>query len=292
MKPYRKLLCLLIVALLYLNSGIFVAMAKTEAEEKIVPILMYHNIVDDIAGHDPSANIEKENFKSHIRAILRAGYTPVKLSDYCDAVKNDKPLPEKPIVVTFDDGYASNYWIAYPFLREFDFPATIFVVTESVGMKANGQYYEHFTWKQAKEMDASGIIDIQSHTHSHKNMGLLSRGMRNLEFRLSKYLIEKNLGKECKIFAYPYGSYDQETYNLGYLAGYEVQLKVYDTESSEDYLANSTKDGLENLTRLTISNDLDSEELIEFIRQAEENTKNKKIEKKITKTLDNLSEIE
>ena len=159
-------------------------------------------------------------------------------------------------------------------------------------MRANEKYYEHFTWAQAKEMNNSGIIDIQSHTHSHKNMGTLTRGMRNLEFRLSKYLIEKNLGKECTIFAYPYGSYDQETYSLGYLAGYEVQLKVYDADSSEDFLANSTKDGLENLTRLTISNDLNSQELIEFIKQAEENTKNKKIEKKITKTLDNLSEIE
>ena len=80
-------------------------------------------------------------------------------------------MPENPIAITFDDGYLSNYEIAYPILKELNIPATIFIVTSTVGLdESSGKVSTpHFTWDQAREMQESGIIDIHSHSHSHSH---------------------------------------------------------------------------------------------------------------------------
>lgn len=95
--------------------------------------------------------------------------------------------------------------MAFPILKELEIPATIFVVTDTVGAtKESGKVnYSHFTWEQAKEMQDSGLIDIESHTNDHVKLGELDKDTLNYELRKSKYLIEKNLGKTCDMIAYP-----------------------------------------------------------------------------------------
>lgn len=140
-----------------------------DAEENTadVPVLMYHHI--DEQGDD-SATITPELFEQQIAALKEAGYTAVMPDDLLAYVNEGAELPDKPVVITFDDGYLSNYEYAYPILKQYGMCATIFVIGSTVG---NTEHYKdteypitpHFSFEQAQEMIDSGVISIQSHTY-------------------------------------------------------------------------------------------------------------------------------
>ncbi len=276
-KHMRIISAILIAMLVFLNMNIyFAADSKTNTnEDVIIPVLMYHNIAESYPVGSEGANITPKLFEEHMLAILERGYTPIFVADYYDSVQNGTPLPQNPIIVTFDDGYLSNYEIAFPILKRLNIPATIFIVTSTVGAKAGDGMVSttHFTWEQAKEMQESGIIDIHSHSHTHKNMTQISPAQLQEELRLSKYLIERNLGKNCFVFSYPFGGYNETTSNLARYAGYKMQILVNYAESGKDYLANNTKSGIDHFTRLTISGDMSTQDLFDIIDLAVENTK-------------------
>jgi len=173
-------------------------------------------------------------------------------------IKYNEPLPKKPIIITFDDGYKSNYDYAYPVLKELGMKATIFIGTAYVNMIEETSY-PHFTWEEALDMQNSGVIDIQSHSHLHRDMTKIQPLQAYVEFALSKYLIEKNLGKPCDVFAYPYGLYNISVQNLAMKLGYKVQVGVGDLG------VNRREDGLEKLKRLTVFGCMTGEELLQMI---------------------------
>lgn len=132
-----------------------------------VPIITYHSITENASSN---SEITPENFEAQIKALADEGYTGITFEQLVEYVYEGKKLPEKPICITFDDGYLNNYEIAYPILKKYNMKATIFVIGVSVGSLTN--YKEtnypitpHFTYEQAKEMEESGIISIQSHTY-------------------------------------------------------------------------------------------------------------------------------
>jgi len=269
----------LIIVLCILNASILFAQGKeTEEKEVIIPVLMYHNLAENYSKGTEGANITPKLFEEHMQGILERGYTPIFVADYYEYVQGRKELAENPIIITFDDGYLSNYEIAFPILKRLNIPATIFVVTSTVGAtpKSGQVSTPHFTWAQAKEMQQSGIIDIQSHSHTHKNMTQISPAQLQEELRLSRYLIERNVGKNCFVFSYPFGGYNETTSRLARYAGYRMQILVNYAESGQDYLANNIKDGIEHFTRLTVSGDMSVEALFGIIDIAVENTKKMK----------------
>lgn len=270
----------LIFALLILNVNIYFAEEQpvteiTLEEDVIIPVLMYHNIAEKYAASADGANITPKRFEEHMQGILDRGYDPIFVADYYNSVERGKPLPENPIIVTFDDGYLSNYEIAFPILKRLGIPATIFVVTSTVGATAESGIVgtSHFNWEQAREMQQSGIIDIHSHSHTHRDMTSLSPAQLQEELRLSRYLIERNLGKNCYVFSYPFGKYNRETSQRARAAGYRMQILVNYAESGQDYLANNTKSGIEHFTRLTVTGSQTTEDLFKMIDTAVENTK-------------------
>lgn len=268
---HKILAILMIVFLSIVNFNIYFA-----AEEDVyIPILMYHNIASEYPEDTVSANITPELFETHIKTLLSFGYNPVRLTEYYAYITGNKELPENPIVITFDDGYLSNYEIAYPILKKYNVPASIFVVTSTVGHtpQMGTVSYPHFTWEQAREMQDSGLIEINSHTHSHSNLALLSTAELQKEIRFSKYLIEKNLNKYCYTFAYPYGDYRADTEDLIRYAGYKMHIKVYDPKSDIVFLVNTKKDGLTNIKRITVRGDMSELDLIDIINTAIINTK-------------------
>lgn len=241
--------------------------------EQKVPILMYHHITSEEFGSDAAISmISPEDFRLHMTAI-RVHFTPISLKhyyDYINCTDGSVTLPKNPIIITFDDGYLSNYEIAYPILKELEIPATIFVVTDTVGEIAGGGKvnHSHFNWEQAKEMENSGLIDIGSHSDGHVEMAKLSYDNMIKEFRKSKYLIEKNLGRECTMFAYPYGSYNQQTIEAARKAGYKVQVLVDDRTADDAFAVNRVKDGAEGLVRITVTGYMGNVNVIEIIRRA------------------------
>ncbi|HCG4536251.1 TPA: polysaccharide deacetylase family protein [Salmonella enterica subsp. enterica serovar Typhi str. AG3] len=142
-------------------------------QTKQVPIIMYHATEAAKDGEDwgtSGANMEPEVFKEQVTYLKNQGYDTIDFNEYLD-YKITGTLPagvDKPIILTFDDGYESNYLNAYPVLKNLGMKATIFVVTSQMGV-THPWGNNHFTWTEAQEMENSGLIDIQSHTHdSHK----------------------------------------------------------------------------------------------------------------------------
>lgn len=249
---FRIVLCMLII---FMTS-------VTAFADMCVPILLYHCVVEELAGEDdPRMIVTADRFSEHMQALKDHGYDTITYDQYMDYVKKGTPLPPKPIIINFDDGYENNYTYAYPILRDMNMKATIFIVAGYVG--ATTTKYPHFTWEQALEMEHSGVIDIQSHTMTHPMLSELSYEETLREMRMSKYLVEKNMGKECKYMAYPFGVHNEWTDNLGVAAGYELMCVVGDNG------ANGKDSDLYAIRRLTVSQDMDADSFIKYI---EENT--------------------
>lgn len=130
-----------------------------------LPILRYHHLVED--GEASGATITAAAFAEQMQALDDAGYTPVDIWQMRDYVEHGGRLPEKPVLITFDDGYESNYTLAYPILKEHGFKATIFAIGVSMGKdtyKDTGkEMIPHFSLEQAREMTESGLITVASH---------------------------------------------------------------------------------------------------------------------------------
>lgn len=145
------------------------ALAKMEAQAQVTaPILLYHHL--SRTEEESGTVLSPETFAHQMDLLAREGYHPVTFAQLVDFVRVGTPLPDKPVLITFDDGYLSNYEYAFPVLREHGFPATIFVIGSAVG---HYEYYKdtqyrltpHFGGAEIEEMTASGLVDIQSHTY-------------------------------------------------------------------------------------------------------------------------------
>lgn len=256
-KASRNAIYIIATIIIAINIVLVPTKGKEELDVK-VPILLYHNIIQNVDGENLLVSISPDNFWAHITALKNAGFEGITFDDYYDFINNGKNLPKNPIIITFDDGYLSNYEYAFPTLKELNMKATIFIITSTVGMTKDVSY-PHFTWNQAKEMEESGIIDIESHSHSHMEMPSLDKNTMVRELRLSKYLIETNLDKECNFFAYPYGMYNEQSLKLASEAGYKMQSKLGNT----GYNTKDTPPTM--LKRITVQGNQSAQELISFI---------------------------
>ncbi len=185
-----------------------------KGNERGVPIIYYHS-VDDSANNNELI-ISKGKFRSHMQYLKDMGYTTLTIDELYDYIKNNVKIPEKSVLISFDDGYRDNYTNAYPILKEFGYKATIFVITDMVD---NHDYY--LTSAQIKEMSQNGI-DIQSHTTNHKKLGESSKVEQLEALKNSKESLEKILNKKIEFIAYPYGNYNNNTIEAVKEAGYKM----------------------------------------------------------------------
>jgi len=181
--------------------------------DKSIPVLMYHSI-DYEKGNE--LRVPKEAFREQMSYLKQKGYTTLTLEELYDFFINNKPVPEKSIVITFDDGYKDNFENAYPILKEFGLNATIFVITSTVDTDKN-----YLTSKQVKELEANGI-DIESHTINHEQLDKLTYSQQITTFKNSKEYVEKVLGKTKKYVAYPFGKWNNDTIKAVKDAGYSM----------------------------------------------------------------------
>ncbi len=165
-----------------------------------MPILMYHHVTDapPASELDARLTVTDADFTRQLTYLRCAGYYSITLSQLFDGIFNGAPLPEKPVVLTFDDGYGDAYTDAFPLLRSAGFGGTFGIVTGWVGQPAS------VTWEQLREMAAAGM-EIASHSVSHPDLGKASDAIVRDQLSRSKRDLEERLGQPVQFFVYPAG---------------------------------------------------------------------------------------
>ncbi|MBR1736230.1 MAG: polysaccharide deacetylase family protein [Firmicutes bacterium] len=212
----------------------------TEAENTVeLPIIMYHNITEkyDMTG---KYAVMRSQFENDLKYIKENGYTTITAEELINYAENNGQLPEKPIMITFDDGYESFYVYAYPLLKEYDMKAVMSVIGAYANLHTekndHNLDYSHLNWYEIAEMSRSGYVEIGHHTYDmHKNKGgrkgcSIKYGESEEEYR--KALIDDfmhlqsdmkaYIGRETKIFAYPYGAMSKEALPIIKDMGFKV----------------------------------------------------------------------
>ncbi|MBK8988528.1 MAG: polysaccharide deacetylase family protein [Chloroflexi bacterium] len=183
-----------------------------------VPILMYHYLSTPPADADiyrTDLSTEPEMFRQQMAYLAANGYTPIDFYDLSLAIVNELTLPDKPVILTFDDGYLDNYQNAFPVLQAYGFTATFFVITDFVDRELPG----YMTWDMLKEMAAAGMR-IESHSRNHPDLSGKSRDFVIYQLLGSQETLAAHLGYTPRYFCYPSGRYDETTMAILQEVGY------------------------------------------------------------------------
>ena len=256
------------------------AIDSSDDEEIRVPIVMYHEIKPE---KDAYGNRSTEQFEADLIAYKNAGFNTIFYEDLIQYVYKGISLPDNPLIITFDDGYLSNYSHAYPLLKKYDMKAVISIIGWSVGLDYDPvndrSINPHFTWANAREMIDSGHIEIQSHsfnmhdvlTDDFARQGVLQKAGEdgfdyiNLFYAdadLMHNAIDAHLSIDINMFTYPYGFYNPMTEGmlkrLGYLGTVTVEegINTISRDASSLYM----------LKRINAPSWLTTEQIVEKLR--------------------------
>ena len=197
-----------------------------------VMVLCYHRFED---RPKDSLAINPVEFDKQMQALKESGFTVISMGDFLAWRRDEKPIPAKSCVITIDDGYRSGYEVAWPILKKYGYPFTMFIYTNYIKGEPNAGG-QSMTWEELAMMRDGGV-DIQSHSVSHSNLkdkaGKWQALQPNYEAWLrhemvgSKLKLERNLGISVKAFAYPYGNHNAEVRRIALESGYEAAFTVY-----------------------------------------------------------------
>ena len=195
-------------------------------------VLIYHRFGET---RFPSTNIRLEQFEAHIKELTSGPYTVLPVPEIVAAIREKRPLPDRTIGLTIDDGYLSVYAEAFPRLRDAGLPFTVFVSTDPVDRKFSG----FMTWDQIREMRDNGVtIGAHTSTHLHMPANLLSRNRADLAN--SNARLKEELGEVPPLFAYPFGEASTEIQNLvrnaGHIAAFGQHSGSLDASSDPFYM--------------------------------------------------------
>lgn len=248
-----------------------------------VPVLLYHHIYYKNFSNDI---ISEAGFKAQLNALKSDGFNTVSLKQLEDYVNYGTPLPDKPVCITFDDGYESNYNIAYRYMKKLGMKGTIFVIGSSVGKNTykNTGYsiHPHFSLDQAKEMIDSGVMQIHSHTFdmhqsSALETGVIRESVAKLQdetyeeylFSLEKdylsfeNLIYDKLNISDRYLAYPHGIYTDVTEQFYHNNGVSITMST--RSDTVNTIIKGVPQSLKALSRITISDNYTPEILVDLL---------------------------
>ena len=189
-----------------------------------IPILMYHYIggnpnPEDIARDNLSVTPDK--FDEQMGYLASSGYTPITLDTMIAGLNEQTKLPEKPLVLTFDDGYIDFYYNAFPILQKYGFRSVVFVPTGLVGKDS------YLTWEMISKMNSTGLVSFQAHSVYHAHLSSVSYDQMSYEVGESKKTLQEKLGTPVNFVAYPYGASNDEVINAVKSAGYVGALGTW-----------------------------------------------------------------
>lgn len=179
-----------------------------------VPILMYHSISDE---KNNDAVVSRERFAEQMAYLFDQKFTPISMEQLYAYVSKGQPLPPKPVVITFDDGYLDTYEIAMPILQRYKFKSVVFIPPTDVAQR--------LTWKQIQEMKSSGM-EIASHSLTHRDMETLSPVQQAEEIQKAQEILDRILNQNTRYFCYPYGGYNSDTIRLLKEKGYLLAVTM------------------------------------------------------------------
>ena len=206
-------------------------------------VLMYHRVLDETEISEaihPGMYVTSKVFASQLEYLSKK-YSVIRLEQLQEWMEGRIDFPKTPCVITLDDGWNDNYRNAFPSLRKFSLPATIFLVTGQIGEP------EMMTWDQVKEMEAAGIA-FGSHTVTHGILRDREHDDICREFRESKKRLQEELKAPSEWFCYPKGEYDQ--------AAYELVKKFYVAALTTNRGPVQKVDDLFQIRRICIHNDV------------------------------------
>lgn len=236
------------------NSALlFDSKAKEEVD---VPILMYHNIFRSGNTHGDYI-ISEAGFEKDLKFLKDNGYTTVFMQDLINYTKGKGSLPEKPVVLTFDDGYFNNYAYAFPLLQKYNAKAVISIIGYYTDLYSESPdenpAYSHVTWSDIKTMMKSGNVEFQNHSYNlhttdkGRNGTKKKKGESLAEYKamltsdLGKVqdLFETNTGYRPTTFTYPFGSVSEASFDIIKEMGFEASLSC---ESGMNHLTKDPED--------------------------------------------------
>lgn len=200
--------------------------ATGQGEAAFVPIVMYHSLLKDPARAN-SYTVSPQTFENDLRYLIDAGYETVVIQDLIDYVRHGTPLPDKPVVITFDDGHLNTLTYGLPILQKYNAKAVVSVVgayvERAVAEADPNPLYAYVTWDDLRQMAASGCFEIQNHSYDlHKHKG--SHGavrkegevLNTYQQRLTSDVLKMQQALfdmaniTATAFTYPYGLIDKE----------------------------------------------------------------------------------
>ncbi len=221
----------------------------------IVPILMYHSISEEASPKFLPWTVTPAHFAEQMASLREQGYTALSVSDFTGLLAGSQvTAPERPVVITFDDGFADFADCAVPLLAAKQMRATIYIVTSTVGgtsswLAAEGEGQRPMlSWDEIAALPAS-VVEIGAHSHTHPQLDTLTLYEADREIRTSKAILEDHLGREIKSFAYPHGYHGPQVRRLVQDAGFSSACAV-------KHAMSSLQDDRFALSRIIVSRDL------------------------------------
>lgn len=254
MRSKKSLIALAMVMILLITSitGATVGAINSKQKFEGIPltIIMYHGVIKD-SKHQGTYMISPQLLESDMKYLKDNGYNAIVIQDLIDYVDEGKPLPEKPVMLTFDDGYYNNYLYAYPLSLKYNMkivisPIGFFSEKYSESGEEN-ELYSHITWKEMKEMIDSGMVEIQNHSyhlHGTKDTGRLGTQKKKQEsadayekllvndLTEMQELMRNKTGWTPTAFTYPFGIISKESIpvirNMGFRASLSCEERIND----------------------------------------------------------------
>ncbi|MDD5618273.1 MAG: polysaccharide deacetylase family protein [Candidatus Omnitrophica bacterium] len=216
-KLARRLSAAIIISLL-----LVLALGLYLRANYINPVLMYHYVIEDkaLAKKDKRV-ITTTTFEKQMRFLKTNKYNVITLEEFARLLKEKKEISRNTVVITFDDGHLDNYQNAYPILKKYNLPATMFVIVDRLSQP------NFMTRKQIKEMSDSGLVTIGSHTLTEAYLPKVEEKDRlKREIFDSKKKLEAILDKPVNCFSYPIGGFNKEIRQMAIDAGYGVAVST------------------------------------------------------------------
>jgi peptidoglycan/xylan/chitin deacetylase (PgdA/CDA1 family) len=221
----------------------------------VVPIIMYHQVKESGLGNDVISPMEFEN---DLKYLAENHYNTITMTQLIEYVYDKKELPQNPVILSFDDGYLSTYLNVYPLLKEYNMKIVLSIIGKSVDEFSKvcdeNINYSHITWDEVKEMQQSGLVEIQNHSYNLHKISSERYGCSQSANETPEHyeeLIEKDInmlqekimtvtGIRPNSFTYPYGRYndklEQIIKNMGYKATITCKFGVNIISNDPDTL--------------------------------------------------------